>query len=211
MTAAPPPELARLYAAAEQLLARLAAEAAPLATGALPSPSGYRPETLTPLPLMAELAACRDLAAPSTLETVDALLAAAPHLHWRRDYSRADGFSEADLARYGWCQPAGPSGAFVSDAHRLMLGYWGPGFYYPRHWHAPAEVYVVLAGSAVFFADGREDRLCRAGETVWHAPRQIHGAEMVPGPLLAMGLWWGDDLLAKSTLVDRPGQRERRP
>lgn len=204
MTATPPPEFQALRQAAEALLLDVASAAAPVSGGGLPTPTAYRPEPPRASPVLSRLEACRAVATPQTIPVVDALLAAAPEIHWRRSYTRDDGFSAEDLERYGWFQLSSPEGPFVTDGYRITMGYWGAGFYYPRHWHAPAEVYVVLAGSAVFHSEGRAPRACGPGDTVWHEARQVHAADMTPGPLLALALWWGDDLLAKSTLVEEP-------
>lgn len=194
--------LERIRSEAEAVLLEVAPEAPPLASGRLARGAELRPEAAVPSTVVPLLGECRGLACAATERLVEAVVDAAAQLTWRQTYSAADGFRDEDLALYGWFQVSSPAGPYVVEDHRLAIGYWGRGFYYPRHWHTPAEVYVVLAGNAVFHSDGRAPRRCEAGDTVWHASGQIHAAEMTPGPLLAMALWWGEDLMAKSTLVE---------
>ncbi len=83
---------------------------------------------------------------------------------------------------------------------RISIGYWGAGQHYDEHSHAPEETYLILAGRAQFFSEGRAMREAGAGETVHHAPHQKHAICMTPGPLLAAAFWRGEDLLKKSDL-----------
>jgi mannose-6-phosphate isomerase-like protein (cupin superfamily) len=129
-----------------------------------------------------------------------AVIAAAPDLHWQQSYTAADGFDADYLARYGWFNLVSPDGAFLSDAIRVSVGYWGTGLHYTEHWHAPEEIYLVLAGGARFHSQGRAPVDARPGDMIHHAPNQKHAIDMVPGPLLAKAFWKGAALMAKSGL-----------
>ena len=138
------------------------------------------------------------------LETEDplarAVIAAASALRWQQSYTAADGFDADYLARYGWFNLVSPEGVFLSDRIRVSVGYWGTGLHYKEHWHAPEEMYLVLAGGARFHSAGRPPFDAKPGDIVHHAPNQKHAIDMVPGPLLAMAFWKGAALMAKSGL-----------
>ncbi len=125
---------------------------------------------------------------------------AAPLVRWQQSYSKADGFSADYLNRYGWFNLVSSEGHFVADEIRVSIGYWGAGLIYREHWHAPEEIYLVLAGGARFLAEGRAPVDARAGDRIHHRPNQKHAIEMRPGPLLAMAFWKGSALLEKSGL-----------
>jgi hypothetical protein len=133
-------------------------------------------------------------------DVVNALIKAIPDLSWQQTYSEADGFSRDWLDNYGWVNLVSPEGLFLSDEMRVSIGYWGEGQQYDEHSHAPEETYLILAGGARFYSEGRAPRDAGAGETVHHAPYQKHAISMTPGPLLAAAFWRGEDLLKKSDL-----------
>lgn len=142
----------------------------------------------------------RDPALPGTRPAVEALIEAIPRLRWQQSYTQADGFSRDWLDNYGWVNLVSPEGLFLSNEMRISIGYWGAGQHYDEHSHAPEETYLILAGGARFFTQGRAPRDAGAGETVHHAPHQKHSMTMTPGPLLAAAFWRGEDLLKKSDL-----------
>lgn len=128
-----------------------------------------------------------------TRALVEALANLAPIVEWRHSYSEAE--TSADfLARYGWFELIGPSGHFHSQTGRVMFGYWGHGLWYNWHHHPAAELYLVLAGSAWFLAEGRVDRQCFPGETREHAPMQNHAMRTDTHPIFALAVWKGDGL-----------------
>ena len=126
---------------------------------------------------------------------------AAASLHWQHSYRASRHISQDFLDRSGWFNLISPEGPFVSPEMRVAIGYWGAGLVYPWHRHQPEEVYCVLAGSALFEAEGRAPRLCLPGASVHHPPNLPHAARMEPGPLLALALWRGEGLLAPSTFL----------
>lgn len=153
------------------------------------------------LPAVATLCATPPAAAPATQTLLDAVLAAAPHLHWRQSYTTDDpGFDAHYLANYGWFNLIAPSGPFVSTDLRLSVGYWGQGLRYPRHWHEPEEIYLTLAGSATYISEGRAPVDGGPGTTICHHANQPHAADFAKAPLLAAAFWRGQGLEAKSGL-----------
>ena len=129
-----------------------------------------------------------------------AVVAAAPDLYWQQSYTLEDGFDADYLARYGWFNLVSPDGPYLSETLRISVGFWDSGLFYKEHWHAPEEIYLVLAGHAVFNAEGRDPVRAGPGSLIHHLPNQKHSIQMTPGPLLAMAFWKGEALMAKSGL-----------
>jgi len=169
------------------------------AEGVLPEdPALTLPEPLL-LPPVAHLAAHAALAAPLTRPLAEAILAAAPHLRWLQSYD-AEEVGAHFLAHYAWFNLVSPEGPFLADAIKISVGFWGAGLHYPRHWHEPAEIYCVIAGGARFLSEGQPDAYLGPGGIREHAPNDPHSAAMEREPLVAMALWKGAGLVAKSTL-----------
>ena len=124
---------------------------------------------------------------------VQALQALVPHAEWRHTYT-ADEVGQNFLDNYCWFELAGPYGHFHSAQARLTVGYWGPGLFYPRHDHEPAELYSVLAGQALFHADGEADQTLGAGDTRLHNPSQPHALTTQDQPVLTFVFWRGEGL-----------------
>lgn len=150
--------------------------------------------TLTPAAPGVDLAGCRELCLPEYLPLVEALVDARDQLDWKQTYSEADGVSAEFLRNYGYICLTGPGAPLEAADHRLFIAYWGPGLTYPDHNHLAEEVYAVLAGAALFRAEGRADVTVGPGDIIHHAPWQMHATDMIPGPLLALVGWRADDL-----------------
>lgn len=154
------------------------------------------------LPMLDELPACLALANDATRPLVQTLVERRSLLHWQQSYNRDDGFDPYYLDHYGWINLLSPDGPILCNDLRLTIGYWGAGLRYPRHWHAPEEIYCILAGQAVFESEGHAPRVCGPGDWVHHRPNQPHAIDMSPGPLLALVPWRGEHLTAKSGFSD---------
>ena len=134
---------------------------------------------------------------------VNAVRAAADDVYWRQSYTLADqGFDQHYLDNYAWFNLIAPSGPFVSNDLRLSIGYWGQGLHYPRHRHEPEEIYLTLAGSAIYISDGRAAVDGGPGTTICHYSQQPHAADFSKSPLLAAAFWRGSELEAKSRFDD---------
>ena len=66
------------------------------------------------------------------------------------------------------------------------------GLFYPWHHHPAEELYVIIAGEAVFEAAGRPPRRLGPGYTAFHASNQPHAMTTEDKPVLAYVLWRGD-------------------
>lgn len=151
------------------------------------------------LPATDLIAGCARQASAETEALTRAILAAAPHMHWQQSYSEAQVGAQY-LANYGWFNLVSPEGPFQSDSLRVSLGYWGKGLRYPRHRHAPEEIYCVVAGGARFETDGRQPIEAAPGDLIHHPSNIWHGMAMDRAPLLAMAFWRGSGLVAISQL-----------
>lgn len=151
------------------------------------------------LPVLPELIACTARTAPQTQALAQTIRTAAPLLHWKQSYTKSQ-VGVAHLLRYGWFNLVSPEGPFVSADFRVSVRSWGQGLVYPRHRHDPEEIYCVLAGGAVFETEGRPVVVAGPGTLVHHPSAIWHGMQMVSEPLLALAVWKGDRLLAKSQI-----------
>lgn len=165
----------------------------------LPSEPPARALAPRDLPATRYLAGLTQAACPATQAVTDALIDDAPKLRWEQSYT-ADQVGQDYLDRYGWVHVLSPEGPLVDHDIRITIGFWDAGLAYPRHRHAPEEIYCVLAGGARFDSEGRAPFAVRPGDTVHHAPNQWHAIDMTPGPLLALAIWKGEALLDVSEL-----------
>lgn len=117
---------------------------------------------------------------------------------WEQSYTKADGLVGDDmLAGYGFAEVIGQRGPFVSTRVRAGIGVWGPHITYPPHRHTAEEVYLPLAGRAVFLL-GSGERATRQvrgpGSAVYVPSRMTHGFRTGADPLVVFYLWQAGDL-----------------
>jgi mannose-6-phosphate isomerase-like protein (cupin superfamily) len=104
----------------------------------------------------------------------------------------------ADL--YGFRLRRGPIASEKVACGFLLLG---PGVEYPAHAHEAEELYVPLAGAALWMR-GEEDFVSRAvSESIEHPSWMPHAMRTGAKPLLALYLWRGGDLAAKSRILSQ--------
>jgi hypothetical protein len=184
-------------AALRQLASR--PEAGPFLDG-WPALAAMRAQAPKSLPVCQWLDASASLAAPATRELVDEIVRSADLLEWRQTYS-ADDFGAAFLDGYGWTELVGLRGPIPSE--RIACGFLllGPGIDYPAHAHEAQELYLPLAGTALW-QRGRDAFAPRApGTPILHRPWEAHATSTRNDPLLALYVWTGGDLAAKSKIV----------
>jgi Dimethlysulfonioproprionate lyase len=158
-----------------------------------------RPLVARPLPVVASLKGLSHYAAPSTRTLVDATTALADELDWRQTYSRAD-FGQRFLDNYGYSEWIGERGAFMSDAIACGVLLLGPNIEYPAHSHEAEELYLPLAGHALWRTGKSDWRLREPGEWIHHPSWTIHAMRTDAEPLLAAYIWRAGDLSAKSRI-----------
>ncbi len=197
----------RTQAAAEGL-ARLAQTALGQLAGAerflelWPALIATRPTKPCPLPVVACLKHLTALSTPVLSPLVDAIADAADVLEWRQSYTAAD-FGPAFLEAYGWTEWIGLRGPIASEEIACGILLLGPGIDYPAHAHEAEELYLPLAGTALW-QRGEEDFTTRpAGEPIHHPSWMPHAMRTISEPLLAFYVWRGGDLAAKSKIVSK--------
>jgi hypothetical protein len=167
-----------------------------------PPLAATRPAPPRLLPVCARLPDLPALAPPSTLALVLELVACASGLEWRQTYGVAD-FGAAFLRSYGWTELIGLRGPFPSD--RIACGFLllGPEIEYPAHAHEAEELYLPLAGEALWMRGGGDFAPRAAGTPIEHPSWTPHAMRTLAQPMLALYLWRGGDLAAKSTILQR--------
>ena len=76
---------------------------------------------------------------------------------------------------------------------RGYVAYWGAGLNYDWHSHQAEELYLTLAGGAVFRVDGNE-AFVGSNETRHHESWQSHAMTTTEQPILTFVLWRGDGM-----------------
>ena len=161
-----------------------------------------RPVAPCSLPVLSWLAAARHASVPSTASLVAALAAQADALAWQQSYTAAD-FGAAFLERYGWTELIGLRGPVRSKTIACGILMLGPDVDYPAHAHEAEELYLPLAGAA-YWTRGHEAAIERpAGLPIHHSSWVPHAMRTGAEPLLALYVWRGGDLAAKSRIVGR--------
>ena len=124
--------------------------------------------------------------------------------HWGQTYTSAD-FGKEFIDNYGWLEVFGTRGHFDNDTVAGGFLILGPGIDYPDHHHVAEEIYIPLTGGTDWrMGDGAFGRA--AGEVIHHASNVNHAMRTGEEPLLALYLWRGGPLAARSTVTGRPGR-----
>ncbi|MEC3862642.1 dimethylsulfonioproprionate lyase family protein [Mesobacterium sp. TK19101] len=155
---------------------------------AMPSPKPPRP-----IPAAALLRGWADGTTDVTLALRNSVQDLADYADWRQTYTEEEVGADF-LNRYGWFELVGPEGHFRSDAVRAYIAWWGENLYYPWHLHEAEELYYILAGHALFEAEGQVSTVLRAGDIRIHASNQPHAMTTTDSPVLALVLWRGAGL-----------------
>lgn len=156
------------------------------------------------LPVVTWLPALAATSSPAITPLVEMIADAADQLEWRQTYSAAD-FGAAFLDRYGWTELVGTRGPVPSDSVACGFLLLGPATYYPPHAHEAEELYLPLAGLGAWACgDGDlEDR--EIGRSILIRPWEPHAIKTGPEPLLALYVWRGGDLAARSRIIPEGG------
>lgn len=153
------------------------------------------------LPCLRHLDACAALAEGTTGEAVARLLAErGQRLHWGQTYS-ADDLGQRFLDNYGWLELTGTRGHFRDDEIACGFLVLGPETHYPDHHHDAEEIYIPLTSGALWRMGDGDFAQRQAGEVIHHASRINHAMRTQDEPLLALYLWRGGPLAAKSVLT----------
>ena len=192
--------LEAVLAAARALVERLPEVAA--FAGGWPEGDRRRIEPAS-LPVCAALTAAEQGATALTRALVSAVVQATPALRWQQTYGAAD-FGPAFLQGYGWSEFAGLRGPVPSDRLAIGVLLLGPQITYPSHAHEAAEIYVPLSGTALWQCGDAPFAPVEPGQVILHPSWMPHAMRTQNAPLLALYLWRGGDLAAKSVILDPP-------
>ena len=127
-----------------------------------------------------------------TQPLVQAIKATTKRAQWRQTYTETE-VGAAFLGRYGYYELFGPRGHFHSTQLRGYVAYWGPDLVYDWHSHQAEEIYLNLAGAAVFKVEAGE-AFIGAGQTRRHLSWESHAMTTTDQPILTFVLWRGEGL-----------------
>ena len=121
-------------------------------------------------------------------ELRDAFISASPHAHWRQTY-KGTIIGEKFLNEFGCYGLIGPESPFQSETIRAWVVYMPKNFYYPWHHHPAEEMYLCLAGEAVFRRENYPDIRLGSGCIMEHSANQPHSMETFEHPIMAYVVW----------------------
>ena len=121
-------------------------------------------------------------------ELRDAFILASPYAHWRQTY-KGTIIGERFLNEFGCYGLIGPESPFQSEKIRAWVVYMPKNFYYPWHHHPAEEMYLCLAGEAVFRRENYPDVTLKSGGIMEHLANQPHSMETLEHPIMAYVIW----------------------
>ena len=121
-------------------------------------------------------------------ELRDAFISASPYAHWRQTY-KGSVIGKKFLNEFGCYGLIGPESPFQSEKIRAWVVYMPRNFYYPWHHHPAEEMYLCLAGEAVFRRENSPDIILGSGGIMEHSANQSHSMETLEHPIMAYVVW----------------------
>ena len=121
-------------------------------------------------------------------ELRDAFISASPYAHWRQTY-KGTTVGKQFLDEFGCYGLIGPESPFQSEKMRAWVVYMPKGFYYPWHHHPAEEMYLCLAGEAVFRRKNCPEIRLGSGGVIEHTANQPHSMETLEHPIMAYVVW----------------------
>ena len=94
--------------------------------------------------------------------------------------------------RFAYVELAGPSGIVTNSEISFGLYLQQRHVVYPSHWHAAAEDYLFVNGTALWQIDDGDFAARPPGSHIHHSSNQPHATTTLEEPLLAMWFWQGD-------------------
>ncbi len=131
-----------------------------------------------------------DLLASAVAPLARALAVLAPSLAW---YQRpaAAGDDSGFHAGHANALIISPSALECRSDLAIGVSLLAPHVVYPRHHHAPREIYTVLS-QGDWFTEDQQWYTPGLGGTVYHDANQVHAMRSGPAPLLAIWCLWMD-------------------
>ncbi|PLP60730.1 transcriptional regulator [Mesorhizobium loti] len=121
-------------------------------------------------------------------------------LCWGQTYTKED-FGLDFLDNYGWVEVFGTRGHFANDEVAGGFLILGPETVYPDHHHEAEEIYIPLTDGTGWRKGEGAFQVRRATELIHHPSNINHAMKTGVEPLLALYLWRGGPLAAKSTIT----------
>lgn len=174
-----------------------------------PFPADLSPQAFTPHHRDASTVFQQDtgLYSASFSAFTSLVIANSPALHWREVYTPSNQshqeISTAFMARLGCTALIGDRAPFHSEQLHLFVVYMPAGLIYPWHKHLAEELYLILAGEAVFRCAGRDDALVKEGDIIHHESQQPHMMQTMTKPMLSLAIW-RNHLSAPAQLTPAP-------
>ncbi|MCA0905956.1 hypothetical protein LCM27_06045 [Ruegeria marisrubri] len=153
------------------------------------TPTGLQPAHIPATDLVGDFDL--DGVAP-TRDLVAAIKASAHLAQWKLTYTEEEVGADF-LKRYGYYELFGPTGHFHSTQLRGYVGYWGASLDYDWHSHQAEELYLTLAGGAVFRSD-EDETFVGPNQTRQHKSWQSHAMTTTDQPILTFVLWRGEGM-----------------
>lgn len=161
-----------------------------------------RPRALEPqgLPCLGHLARAARIAGGGAAPLARFIDDRAHDFRWGQTYTAAD-FGRRFIENYGWLEVFGTRGHFENRKAAGGFLILGPGIAYPDHHHVAEEIYIPLTGGTEWRMGEGPFRRREAGEVIHHASNVNHAMRTGDEPLLALYLWRGGPLAARSTIT----------
>lgn len=140
--------------------------------------------------------------APAAAQPLVRLLADSREaLRWGQTYTEED-FGRNFLDNYGWVEVFGTRGHFANDKVAGGFLILGPEVVYPDHHHEAEEIYIPLTDGTGWRKGEGAFQVRGAAEVIHHPSNVNHAMKTGIEPLLALYLWRGGPLAAKSTITE---------
>ncbi|WP_120635701.1 dimethylsulfonioproprionate lyase family protein [Ruegeria sp. EL01] len=146
----------------------------------------------TPIPALDLVKRFDEAGTDLTAPMVDAVRATAHLVNWQLAYSEEEVGADF-LNRYGYFELFGPNGHFHSTQLRGYIAFWEAGLKYDWHSHQAEELYLNLAGNALFKVAGDEAQIA-PGQTRLHGSWQSHAMDTYDKSILTFVLWRGEGI-----------------
>lgn len=159
-----------------------------------------RPLEAKAVPCIRHLDRIREIAPSASQPLVRLLADNRKALRWGQTYTHAD-FGADFLDNYGWVEVFGTRGHFANEAVAGGFLILGPQLVYPDHHHQAEEIYIPLTAGAGWRKGEGAFEGRSAGEMIHHPSNINHAMKTDAEPLLALYLWRGGPLAAKSTIT----------
>jgi len=129
-------------------------------------------------------------------------------LPWNYSYQVREDIPDLEQ-NIAFAEIIGPEAPFRSNSVCLGLTIIGPQTLYPNHHHPAVELYLVVAGTAVWTKEGVSNSY-PPGTYILHPSQVNHSMQTFAEPLLAIYTWSGKDVFSKSEYTSpRLPQQER--